>query len=362
MPHKKHFGKRKRFKKRYAAIPLLLLGILAASILDVDIKAAVRTIIDVEALFAQEQQNINSYVLDEGTIALYFCPHEDCETALLEFLNSAEQSIHCALFDIGLESVQQMLLEKSEAIEVLAVTDNNYLEKFSYPFVRSDSYGLMHNKFCIIDGEKVSTGSMNPTFNGAHKNNNNLLFIESGVLAQNYEDEFQEMWGGTFKRGERVKNPDVKIGDTLMHNYFCPEDLCAERIKEELKKAQGSIYFMAFSFTHDGIANVMLLKRLDGIKIKGVMETRQVNEHSVFNLLQYQLGEENILKDKNPQNMHHKVFIIDEKTVITGSMNPTGGGDERNDENVLIIEDEGIARRFVDEFWKVYGESNPISE
>lgn len=54
--------------------------------------------------------------------------------------------------------------------------------------------------------------------------------------------------------------------------------------------------------------------------------------------------------------MHHKVFIIDEKVVVTGSFNPTAGGNERNDENILIIEDEAIAKRFVEEFWKVYGE------
>jgi phosphatidylserine/phosphatidylglycerophosphate/cardiolipin synthase-like enzyme len=55
--------------------------------------------------------------------------------------------------------------------------------------------------------------------------------------------------------------------------------------------------------------------------------------------------------------MHHKVFIIDGKTVITGSMNPTAGGNERNDENVLIIEDEGIAGLYLEEFEKVWGEA-----
>lgn len=111
---------------------------------------------------------------------------------------------------------------------------------------------------------------------------------------------------------------------------------------------------MTFSFTHNGIANILLLKHLDGIDIHGVMEARQVTEYSVFKVLKYQ--EMDVRKDGNKQNMHHKVFIIDEKTVVTGSFNPTAGGNERNDENVLIIEDEGIAQRFVQEFWKVYGE------
>ena len=35
--------------------------------------------------------------------------------------------------------------------------------------------------------------------------------------------------------------------------------------------------------------------------------------------------------------MHHKVFIIDEEIVITGSFNPSKNADTRNDENILII-------------------------
>ncbi|MBT4110758.1 DUF1669 domain-containing protein, partial [Candidatus Woesearchaeota archaeon] len=56
--------------------------------------------------------------------------------------------------------------------------------------------------------------------------------------------------------------------------------------------------------------------------------------------------------------MHHKVFVIDEETVVTGSFNPTGGGDTRNDENVLIITDKDIAKEFEEEFEKVYAEAN----
>lgn len=285
-----------------------------------------------------------------------FCPHEYCEETLVYFLDSAEHSIHCALFDIGLKSVQDKLLEKEKKIEVKIVTDDDYLKKFNHPFVKADRYGLMHNKFCVIDGKKVSTGSMNPTENDAHKNNNNLLLIESKVIAQNYEDEFQELWEGNFKKGNRVKSPKIMLEDMRIENYFCPEDDCAYHVKEELKKAEKSIYFMTFSFTHDGIGNILLLKNLDDIEVKGVMEVKQVSEHSEFaRLLQNSVE---VRKDGNKNNLHHKVFIIDEKIIVTGSFNPSANGDQRNDENLIIIENEEITKRFVEEFWKVYAESS----
>lgn len=330
---------------------------------------------------------VYSYLPSPGRIELYFCPRDNCEQALVDFISSAQSSLHCALYDIGLESVQKTLMEKakqksdlklsnSKPIDVKVVTDNDYIHKFNHSFVKADKWGLMHNKFCIVDGKAVSTGSMNPTNNDAHKNNNNLLLITSPLVAQNYEDEFQELWNGEFKKGEKIKNPQILVGEFSgasemggipdargipdappaipLEIYFCPEDFCADHVKTELNKAKQSIKFMTFSFTHDGIANVLLLKHLENISIQGIMETRQISEHSKFEVLQYQFGSEAVIKDSNPHNLHHKVFIIDEETVITGSFNPTGGGDERNDENLLIIRDRDIAGRFGEEFKQLF--------
>ena len=127
--------------------------------------------------------------IEEGTIDLYFCPQDNCEQQFIAFLDSAQESIHCALFEVELESLKEKLLEKAKTMEVKIVTDDDYYKQFPKSFVKADKSGLMHNKFCIIDGEKVSTGSMNPTFNDAYKNNNNLLLIQSQYLAENYEDE-----------------------------------------------------------------------------------------------------------------------------------------------------------------------------
>ena len=296
-----------------------------------------------------------SYLQDTGTINTYFCPRDDCESAFIAFLNSAQISLHCALYEIDLPSIQQALLEKQKNIEVQIVTDNDYLDQFNHSFVKADRYGLMHNKFCIVDGVKISTGSMNPTDNDAHRNNNNLLLIESEVLAENYEEEFQEMWQGVYKKGTAVRNSQIRLGNVTIDNYFCPDDNCAQHVKEELEQAQRSINFMTFSFTHEGIANALLFQNQAGIPIRGVMETTQISEYSRFQVLQYQGVD--VHKDGNKRNMHHKVFIIDEETVITGSFNPTAGGNERNDENVLIIKDKAIARLFLDEFEKVYAEA-----
>ena len=304
-----------------------------------------------------QQDNVNTFIQDAGKVQVYFCPHQNCSNALVDFVDTAEKSIHCALYELDLPDVQSKILEKqaNPDIDVKIVTDSDYLYEFNHSFVKIDSWGLMHNKFCIVDGKKVSTGSMNPTVNDATKNNNNFLLFDSIALSSNYEDEFKEMWNGTFKKGENVRSPSVRINQTEVRSYFCPEDKCADKVKEELAKAKASIYFMTFSFTHKEIANIILLKHQENLTIQGVMEARQVTKDSVFQQLQYQGID--VMKDKNKANMHHKVFIIDNQTVVTGSFNPTNGGDSRNDENLLIINDERIANAFVEEFGRVYREA-----
>lgn len=87
---------------------------------------------------------------DNGQIDVHFCPQENCEQQLVNLLRSAEESIHCALYDIGLKSVQEILLEKSTTIEVSIVTDDEYLKKFNHHFVKADNSGLMHNKIVTM--------------------------------------------------------------------------------------------------------------------------------------------------------------------------------------------------------------------
>ena len=286
---------------------------------------------------------------------LYFCPRDDCYAAIVALVNSSERFVHCGLFDLRLEGLIGLLDAKSKEVEVkVVVDDTNYKHVEKRRWAKKDtSSQLSHNKFCVIDGKMVSTGSMNPTENDAARNNNNLIVIESMLLAENYEDEFQELWSGEFGSGRRVKNPVVSLGGTRIENYFCPEDSCAKHVEEVISRANESVLFMAFSFTKESIADALLFSNAS---VKGVVEKRgSGSEYSQFNRLKG-FGVD-VVTDTNPYTMHHKVFIIDEKIVVTGSFNPTGSGDYRNDENILILHNEEIAKRFTEEFGYVRPES-----
>ncbi|MEL7432950.1 MAG: phospholipase D-like domain-containing protein, partial [Chloroflexota bacterium] len=60
-----------------------------------------------------------------------------------------------------------------------------------------------------------------------------------------------------------------------------------------------------------------------------------------------------VRQDGNNGTMHHKVFIVDETTVITGSFNFSSNASRSNDENIMIIRDADIAALYTDEFFRV---------
>ncbi len=281
-------------------------------------------------------------------IEIYFCPGDNCEEKFIEFINSARFSLRCALFDLKLKDVITALAEKGKTIDVKIVIDNeNNKSQLAGAGVRVDtSSQLSHNKFCIKDSKDVWTGSFNPTERGAYYNNNNIIIISSFYFAQNYEDEFNELWDGDFGKGKRVKNPVVNFNNIKIANYFCPEDDCAYHVADEIRNAKSSVYFMTFAFTSEPIADALLFN--ENIEIKGIFEKSQRSKYSQYERLKgFGLD---VKFDNNKANMHHKVFIIDNKTVITGSMNPTKSGDTRNDENLLVIYDKNTAKKYLEEF------------
>ena len=281
----------------------------------------------------------------------YFCPGEDCSKILENNIKSANFSVYCAFYDIDLRNIITALARKSKAADVKIVIDSsNYEEQIKGEGLRlDDDKQLMHNKFCIIDNSIVITGSFNPTDNDNNYNNNNIIIVYSSTLAGNYGDEFNELWSGKFGKGSNVKNPIFYINNMEIENYFCPEDKCASHIIDLIKNAESSIYFMSFSFTNEEIADALIMKGEGDLDVKGIFDSSQSsNKFSQFKRLQ-EFGI-NIKKDTNKYKMHHKVFIIDNQTVVTGSFNPTLSADTKNDENLLIIHDKKIANAFLKEF------------
>ena len=291
---------------------------------------------------------------------------------LTAFINGARRTVDVAIYQLDLPNVTQALLEaKKRGCKVRVVTDIDILEdpKENPAFkklqaakitvVAGNPNAIMHNKFVVVDEEAVWTGSWNFTENDTYRYNNNALLIRSPELARNYTVVFEKMWGDK-KFGRQRKaggtTPILEIAGARVENYFAPEDQVASKIVARLKKAQKSIVFMAFSFTDDDIGEAVLSRAKAGVKVRGVFErTGSETEYSEYGRMKR--AKLDVLQDGNPYLMHHKVFIVDETTVIVGSFNFSKNAEEENDENLLIIDDAALAQAFLAEFERVYAQA-----
>src|SRR3989338_233866 len=309
-------------------------------------------------------ENINE---DNVKINAYFCPQNNCESAIINEVNNAQKSVYCALYDLDLKDLISAIAKKSNSADVKIIIDTeNYDGQIKGDGIKiAKTNAKMHNKFCIIDGDTIITGSTNPTNNDANKNNNNLVIIASKYIAENYEDEFEELWNGIYSSGNKVKYNKINTPIGQIENYFCPEDCALEsngglyRIIELVRNAESSVKIASFSFTREELADELLKADIKGINIAILTEARQRNvQNSQYaRLKDFGL---NIRIDGNKNNMHHKFIVIDDRIVVTGSPNFSFSGFNRNDENMLIIFNEELALGFTREFDRMFTEGETI--
>ena len=151
-----------------------------------------------------------SLIAQENSITTCFSPAEKCEDKFLEFLKSAKTSIQIAVYDIDLPSIIDVLSQKAqENVSVKIVTDPTKaaangknlrtLQKAGIKIRTGVQEGHMHNKFVIIDGIKVETGSFNFTKHSYHKNQENQLYIMDAGIAAKYVADYSTLWESSTK-------------------------------------------------------------------------------------------------------------------------------------------------------------------
>jgi phosphatidylserine/phosphatidylglycerophosphate/cardiolipin synthase-like enzyme len=136
---------------------------------------------------------------------VYFAPDEACDIKLTKFIQSAQKSIDIAIFDINLDKlVHEILVQTKKKIAVRIVVDRRQakaphslvplLIKAGANVRIGRQRGIMHNKFTIVDGKMIETGSFNYTNGAAFKNNENQVYLATPSIVERYRKRFEQLW------------------------------------------------------------------------------------------------------------------------------------------------------------------------
>lgn len=128
------------------------------------------------------------------------------EGLVVDAVGAAKSSIHVAAYAFTSKPIAQALVSaEHRGVDVRIVVDEKenthgsteaaYTAAAGIPTRLDGHYAIMHNKFMVIDGNTVETGSFNYSDAAARKNAENALVL-SGTpdLATPYDREFERLW------------------------------------------------------------------------------------------------------------------------------------------------------------------------
>lgn len=134
-----------------------------------------------------------------------FSPNESCDQRIISFINTAKNTLDVAIYSITHEGIADAIIAaKNRGVKIRIVVDRSQ-SKGAHSLVSTlvsggvdlkigNFQGIMHDKFTIVDGTFLETGSYNYTQNATSSNAENQLYIDDAQTVQNYENNFGTIW------------------------------------------------------------------------------------------------------------------------------------------------------------------------
>lgn len=314
-----------------------------------------------------EFENIKIIFFDLNNV---FIPNNKCATigctTLKEEINKVKESIDFAIYGINNqpEIINALIKARNRGVKIRWVCDynekiNNYypdtleLQKllpnfvFDKEYEDSNSSAIMHNKFFIFDNKKVWTGSANITSTDLSEfNSNYAILINSKEISQIYKQEFEQMYKGLFHKQKEKHNKNIinVSNSTKIKVLFSPQDnIINNEIIPYIDNAKKNIYISIFFITHKEIQQALINAHKRGVEIKIINDaTNAHTKHTIHKGLR--LAGIKVKTENYAGKMHSKTMVIDNEISIIGSLNYTKSGNNKNDENVVVIYNKEIAQ------------------
>ena len=142
--------------------------------------------------------------------------------------------------------------------------------------------------------------------------------------------------------------------DARVESYFTPGDDVERVIAARIDRARRTVHVAAYLFTNRRIAGALSRAAKRGVPVDLVADASQYQAGGLPRLRELDRAGVRIWLREGLAAFHHKVVIVDAATpaatVVTGSFNFTQAAQERNAENIVVIESREVAGRFLAEF------------
>src|ERR1700682_1351727 len=316
---------------------------------------------------------------------------------LTTFIRAARQSLDLAVYDMRFSdplrtALTSALRERAEAgVQIRFCYDGDkppqpnvaagqdpapagtgaFVQSLGYPWRRIAGTKLMHDKFILRDRQSVWTGSTNMTDDAFTLMENNVLEIDSSLLANYYAQDFEELWEKeNFDNTGNIQTVPVPLtfsgqsaNARAMFSPGCGLEIDSE-VAKRIRSAQRRVRICSLLINSGTLISALGdLLRGGRVAVDGIYDRTQMAEvYRQWQDVPQNRWKIDALKDiiaraglvgKNstpytPSGrhdfMHNKVLVVDD-SVITGSYNFSRSA-QFNAENILFIESAPLAESY----------------
>ena len=141
---------------------------------------------------------------------------------------------------------------------------------------------------------------------------------------------------------------------------FSPYQHCASQIIQLINHAKHDIFIQAYSFTLKKMAKALVKAKRRGVTVNVIFDKSNF-DGSFHSSINYLIKNGILIWNDNLSNIaHNKVMIVDRAIVETGSFNYTVSAEKYNVENVLIIHSQGLAKQYLENWYRRARLSIPV--
>ena len=334
----------------------------------------------------------------DGKIEVYVGPAElgaadDLEAVIVDFIAGAQETLDIAVQELDSELIAQAILDaRWRGVNVQMFVEQDYLQtarpkvptaapvgnetedeararvqwgedddeldvnrRIFAALLRSDigvkgdyNPAIFHQKFVLRDyrgkahpTSGLLTGSANFTTTDTHKNLNHVVVFNDHRVCRDYLTEVEQLGGGDFGRGEHGDVPKVyDLNGVPVKVLFAPDHTPELEVIKQMLRTEKRLDFAIFTFSgSSGIDDAMVMLARAKRRLRGVMDSGQGRQWWAATETLHGEKIEVFLPKKSAgvRKVHHKLMVIDDHTVVAGSMNYTQPANEFNDENIFVI-------------------------
>mmetsp|Transcript_23569 Transcript_23569/g.40538 ORF Transcript_23569/g.40538 Transcript_23569/m.40538 type:complete len:221 (+) Transcript_23569:135-797(+) len=137
--------------------------------------------------------------------ASLFFPSDQSLQSLLNYLDWTRKTMDICVFTITDDRIASRIFNAvKRGVKVRVVADDEKahdqgsdVARFAaagIPVRTDNSMAHMHNKFCVLDGRIVITGSFNWTVSASRQNQENVVILDESAVVTRFHQEFERLW------------------------------------------------------------------------------------------------------------------------------------------------------------------------